>query len=114
MEYAGQYILSPGTHRGLWSTVTGLLHEHRRRDNKAPTIVTVSFRWNTVARVVPCLCLCKCVEGDRRENEGWVCRRAREPGGQLHKDQGEPRGPQHSTRGNEVRMEMRWISLCGV
>lgn len=38
-----------------------------------PTIVTVSFRWYTVAKVVPCLCLCQCVEGDRRKTEGWVC-----------------------------------------
>lgn len=45
------------------------------------------------------MCLRKFVEGDRRENEGWVCRRAREPGGQLHKDQGKPKVPQHFTRG---------------
>lgn len=69
-----------------------LIHRSIEEEDKTPTIVSVSFRWNTVARVVPCLCLRKFVEGDRRENEGWVCRRAREPGGQMHKDQGNQRG----------------------
>lgn len=40
---------------------------------RSPTIVTVPFRWDTVAIVVPCLSLCKFVEGDRRKSEGWVC-----------------------------------------
>lgn len=78
-------------------TVTGSFTRTSKKRRETPTIVTVSFGWNTVARVVPCLCLRKFVEGDRRENEGWVCRRAREPGGQLHKDQGKPKGPQHFT-----------------
>lgn len=74
---------------------------------KPPTIVTVSFRWNTVARVVPCLCLCKFVEGDRRKSEGWVCRRAREPVRvQLHKDQEKPKGQQHFTNG--IRIAWKW------